>query len=209
MITIEIEDDGHAFNPLLDAPEPDLDAEVEDRTVGGLGIYLVRTMMDEVRYQRQQNKNCLTLVKRRGIVEQRACPRCAAALLVASTVLGEELSAELKSKQPGVSDRSILFGQSAAFSGPAQELGRNMRLGMQAAFREVNEQGRGSTAAGSNWVSLDDGYEPEAAIDNTRQLIEGERVFALIGAVGTPTSRAAVPIAEDAGVPYIAPFTGQ
>ena len=64
-ITIEIEDDGNAFNPLQDAPEPDLDAEVEDRTVGGLGIYLVRTMMDEVRYERQQNKNCLTLVKRR------------------------------------------------------------------------------------------------------------------------------------------------
>ena len=42
-----------------------MDAEVEDRTVGGLGIYLVRTMMDEVRYERQQNKNCLTLVKRR------------------------------------------------------------------------------------------------------------------------------------------------
>ena len=64
-ITIEIEDDGNAFDPLQDAPEPDLDAEVEDRTVGGLGIYLVRTMMDEVRYERQQNKNCLTLVKRR------------------------------------------------------------------------------------------------------------------------------------------------
>ena len=64
-ITIEVEDDGHAFNPLSDAPAPDLDAEVEDRTVGGLGIHLVRTMMDEVHYQRQQNKNCLTLVKRR------------------------------------------------------------------------------------------------------------------------------------------------
>ena len=64
-ITFEIEDDGHAFNPLSDAPAPDLDAEVEDRTVGGLGIHLVRTMMDEVHYQRQQNKNCLTLVKRR------------------------------------------------------------------------------------------------------------------------------------------------
>ena len=64
-ITIEIEDDGHAFNPLLDAPDPDLDTAVEDRTVGGLGIHLVRTMMDEVHYQRQQNKNCLTLVKRR------------------------------------------------------------------------------------------------------------------------------------------------
>lgn len=128
-----------------------------------------------------------------------ALARCAAALLVASAALGEE--------QPGVSDRSILFGQSAAFSGSAQELGRNMRLGMQAAFREVNEQG-GVHGRRLELVSLDDGYEPEAAIDNTRQLIEGERVFALIGAVGTPTSRAAVPIAEDAGVPYIAPFTG-
>ncbi len=64
-ITIEIEDDGHAFNPLCDAPEPDLNSAVEDRTVGGLGIHLVRSMMDEVHYQRQQNKNCLTLVKRR------------------------------------------------------------------------------------------------------------------------------------------------
>ena len=129
----------------------------------------------------------------------RALALCAAALLVAGAVRGEE--------QPGVSDRSILFGQSAAFSGPAQELGRNMRLGMQTAFWEVNEQG-GIHGRRLELVSFDDGYEPEAAIDNTRQLIGGERVFALIGAVGTPTSRAAVPIAEDAGVPYIAPFTG-
>lgn len=64
-VTVTIEDDGQAFNPLCDAPEPDLDAAVEDRTVGGLGIHLVRSMMDEVHYQRQQNKNCLTLVKRR------------------------------------------------------------------------------------------------------------------------------------------------
>ena len=64
-ITITIEDDGQAFNPLSDAPEPDLEAALEDRTVGGLGIHLVRSMMDEVHYQRQQNKNCLTLVKRR------------------------------------------------------------------------------------------------------------------------------------------------
>ena len=94
--------------------------------------------------------------------------RCATALLIAGAALGEE--------QPGVSDRSILFGQSAAFSGSAQELGRNMRLGMQAAFREVNEQG-GVHGRRLELVSLDDGYEPEAAIDNTRQLIEGERGF--------------------------------
>ena len=56
--------------------------------------------------------------------------------------------------------------------------------------------------------SLDDAYEPEAAIANTRQLIDQRNVFALVGAVGTPTSTAAQPIATEAGVPYIAPFTG-
>jgi len=121
------------------------------------------------------------------------------ALLIADAAQGKE--------QPGVSDRSILFGQSAAFSGSARELGRNMRLGIQVAFREVNEQG-GVHGRRLELLSLDDGYEPEAAIDNTLQLIESEQVFALIGAVGTPTSRSAVPIAEDAKVPYIAPLTG-
>ena len=57
-------------------------------------------------------------------------------------------------------------------------------------------------------VTRDDTYEPELAIANTMELIETENIFALIGAVGTPTSRSAVPVAEAAGVPYIAPFTG-
>ncbi len=110
------------------------------------------------------------------------------------------------SSAPGVTDDTVLFGQSAAFSGPAQELGRNMRLGIEAAFHEVNQRGgvHGRLIALS---SLDDAYEPEAAIANTLQLIDDD-VFALIGAVGTPTSRSAVPVAEGAGVPYIAPFTG-
>ena len=107
---------------------------------------------------------------------------------------------------PGVSDERVIFGQSAAFSGPAQELGRNMRLGIEAAFHEVNQRG-GVHGRQVELSSLDDAYEPEAAIANTLQLIEDD-VFALIGAVGTPTSRSAVPVAEAAGVPYIAPFTG-
>ena len=107
---------------------------------------------------------------------------------------------------PGVSDERVVFGQSAAFSGPAQELGRNMQLGIQAAFHEANQRG-GVHGRLLQLSSLDDAYEPEAAIANTLQLIEAD-VFALIGAVGTPTSRSAVPVAEGAGVPYIAPFTG-
>ena len=109
--------------------------------------------------------------------------------------------------RPGVSDTTILFGQSAAFSGPAQELGRNMRLGIEAAFHEVNQ--RGGVHGRRLLLSYkDDGYEPQAAIDNTKDLIRKGNIFALIGAVGTPTSRSAAPVAADAGVPYIAPFTG-
>lgn len=107
----------------------------------------------------------------------------------------------------GVSEDRVVFGQSAAFSGPAQELGKNMRRGIRAAFREANDGG-GVHGRRLELISLDDAYEPEAAIANTRRLIEEEQVFALIGAVGTPTSRSATPIAADADVPYIAPFTG-
>ena len=110
-------------------------------------------------------------------------------------------------EHPGVTDDKILFGQSAAFSGPAWELGTNMQLGILSAFVEVNEAG-GVHGRKLELVALDDGYEPEAAISNTFELIEQNRVFALIGAVGTPTSRSAVPVAHESDVPYVAPFTG-
>ena len=107
----------------------------------------------------------------------------------------------------GLTEERILFGQSAALSGPAKELGINMRLGILAAFDEANAAG-GVHGRVLELQSLDDAYEPEDAIVMTRHLIEQEQVFALIGAVGTPTSRSATPIARNAGVPYIAPFTG-
>ena len=128
--------------------------------------------------------------------------RCAAVLFIAlSMVTGT------RAEEAGIFDKHILFGQSAAFSGPAGELGKNMRYGIQAAFQEANERG-GVYGRLLKLLSLDDAYEPEAAIANTRRLIEKEGVFALIGAVGTPTSRSATPVAAAANVPYIAPFTG-
>ena len=108
--------------------------------------------------------------------------------------------------QPGVSDDAILFGQSAAFSGSAAALGRNMRRGILAAFHEVNAAG-GVHGRRLELTSRDDAYEPEIAIANTMQLIEDD-AFALIGAVGTPTSRSAAPVAAAAAIPYVAPFTG-
>ena len=110
-------------------------------------------------------------------------------------------------EDPGVSDDHVLFGQSAAFTGPAQELGNALRLGIEAAFHEANQAG-GVHGRELKLKALDDGYETDFAASNTQQLIENERVFALIGAVGTPTSRAASPLAQTAGVPFLAPFTG-
>ena len=64
-LTIEVLDDGHPFDPLQDSPNPDLAATIEDRPVGGLGIHLVRSLMDDLHYQRDAGRNRLTLVARR------------------------------------------------------------------------------------------------------------------------------------------------
>ena len=62
VITFTIEDSGKAFDPTLQA-EPDLTLPAEERPIGGLGIHLVRQIMDEIRYERKDNKNILTLIK--------------------------------------------------------------------------------------------------------------------------------------------------
>ncbi len=107
----------------------------------------------------------------------------------------------------GIYDDRVVFGQSCALSGLNQASGEGMRLGLLAAFKEVNDQG-GVHGRRIELTTLDDGYEPELTIQNTQRLIQVDDVFSLIGAVGTPTSRAAVPICENFGVPYIGPQTG-
>ncbi len=64
-VTIEISDDGGAFDPLNDAPQPDVDAALEERSIGGLGIHLVRTLTNDLSYRREGGRNNLTLVTRR------------------------------------------------------------------------------------------------------------------------------------------------
>ena len=108
---------------------------------------------------------------------------------------------------PGFTDTEVKFGQSAALTGPSAALGQGMMKGIDAAFKEANAAG-GVHGRMLELETLDDLYETDPAFDNTRKLIEEEQVFALIGAVGTPTSRAALPLAEEAEVPFIAPFTG-
>ena len=110
------------------------------------------------------------------------------------------------SADPGVTSSSIVLGQSAAFTGPASELGTEMRAGAMAYFQWINAQG-GVNGRKIELKSLDDGYEGDRAAANTRKLID-DGVFLLFGYVGTPTSNASKPIFTAAKVPFVGPFTG-
>lgn len=118
----------------------------------------------------------------------------AASLLAAPTLLRAQGS------------NKIILGQSAAFTGPAAELGIQFNQGAKVWFEQVNAQG-GIGGKTIEIKALDDGYEPDRCAANTQKLI-AEDVFALFGYIGTPTSLAALPLLTKAQVPLIAPFTG-
>ena len=103
-------------------------------------------------------------------------------------------------------DSRIVLGQSAAFSGPAMQLGTQFHAGAKLWFDQLNAKG----GVGGRQVEirhLDDGYEPDRCVANTEKLIKDD-AFALFGYIGTPTSLAALPLATSAKVPFIAPFSG-
>ena len=109
--------------------------------------------------------------------------------------------------ETGVTSDAILFGQAAALEGPSSALGQGMRQGILAAFAEINAKG-GVHGRKLHLVSRDDGYDPDRSVVQTTKLIEEDNIFALIGAVGTPTAIATVPISSARNVPFIGPFSG-
>jgi branched-chain amino acid transport system substrate-binding protein len=113
----------------------------------------------------------------------------------------------LRADEVGVSSNHILFGQAAALSGPSSALGQGMRQGILAAFAEINARG-GVHGRKLELTSRDDGYDPDRSILQTGKLLDDDKVFALIGAVGTPTTAVTVPIAIARNVPFVGPFTG-
>lgn len=104
------------------------------------------------------------------------------------------------------SGERILVGQSAAFSGPAAELGLQFKQGADLFFERVNAQG-GIGGRQIELRSLDDGFEPARCVQNTKALIDAG-ALALFGYVGTATCLAALPLATAAGRLFFAPFTG-
>lgn len=124
-----------------------------------------------------------------------------------ATLLAALIAATPIAAQQGVSTDTIQFAQVAALEGPAGALGAGMQQGISAAFEEVNKAG-GINGRQLQLTSMDDGYEPARSISEVRNVIESDNYLALIGPVGTPTSKATQPIATEANMPYIGPFTG-
>jgi len=109
--------------------------------------------------------------------------------------------------EEGVTADMIWFGQAAALAGPSSALGQGMRHGILAAFEQVNAAG-GIHGRKLKLISRDDGYDPDRSLYQTKRLLEQDKVFALIGAVGTPTAISTIPLSSAKNVPLIGPFTG-
>jgi ABC-type branched-subunit amino acid transport system substrate-binding protein len=107
----------------------------------------------------------------------------------------------------GITDREIRFGIAAPFSGPAKELGRQMKLGIDTAFNRINDAG-GVDGRQLRLLAADDGYEPTRTLDAMKQLYEKDQVFGFIGNVGTPTAAVGVPYALERRALFFGAFTG-
>src|SRR5262245_35541701 len=107
----------------------------------------------------------------------------------------------------GVTDTEIRFGIAAPFSGAARELGRQMKLGIEASFGAINAAG-GIHGRQLRLIAGDDGYEPTRTVDVMKQLYEKDQVFGIVGNVGTPTAAVAIPYALEQRMLFFGAFTG-
>ena len=107
----------------------------------------------------------------------------------------------------GVTDTEIRLGIAAPFSGPAKELGRQMKLGIETAFGAINDAG-GIEGRQLRLVAVDDGYEPGRTVSAMKDLVEKHGVFGIVGNVGTPTAQEALPYALKQRMLFFGAFTG-
>ena len=110
--------------------------------------------------------------------------------------------------EPGVTDTSIILGMSAPFSGPNSAYGEDMRKTIQSYFEQINKGG-GIHGRKLELVALDDGYETDRAVANTRSLINDKNAFALLAFYGSsPTTEAMNSVFGPAKVPLVGTISG-
>jgi len=133
----------------------------------------------------------------------RTCIRAVVIVLSLSAVL----PASNAGGEDGVTAKEIVIGMSSALSGPSAFLGTSFRTGAEAFFSGVNESG-GVHGRKIRLIAYDDRYEPTNTIANVNKMIKEDRVFCLLGNVGTPTTLAIKSILGEQRVVLFAPFTG-
>mgnify|MGYP003444799877 CR=1 FL=1 len=109
--------------------------------------------------------------------------------------------------QDGVSAKAITIGSTGALTGPLGGFGQSLKLGVDAAMREINARG-GIHGRQLQFELLDDAYAPARSVENVNKLMAGESVLALLSCIGTANNAAILPAVETAGLPYVAPLTG-
>jgi len=121
-----------------------------------------------------------------------------AAIAVSSLTLAE----------PGITENSITLGMTSPFSGPNGAYGNEMRQVIQGYFDQVNKSG-GVNGRKINLVALDDGYETDRAVANTRILISEKNAFALLASYGSsPTTEAMNKVFGPSRVPLVGTISG-
>ena len=126
---------------------------------------------------------------------------------VASNDADQSVSSENLDSLLDEKPRPWLLAQSLPLKGPSGNIGERFALGIDTVLRELNNRGGIAGRPVKVW-RIDDGYEPENTLRNTRSFAEEPDVLALFGFFGTPTSKAALPIAKEAGLTLVAPLTG-
>src|SRR2546423_4764274 len=96
---------------------------------------------------------------------------------------------------PGITNDTITIGQSNVFSGPLAELGKEYKDGALVYLNEVNAKG-GVNGRKVALITLDDAYDPKKTVENTKVLINEQKVFALAFYVGTANTGAVIPLLE-------------
>src|SRR6185295_7779565 len=107
----------------------------------------------------------------------------------------------------GITEREIRFGMVLPSSGARKEAGRQMKIGIEAAFSRANDAG-GINGRTLRLVAADDGYEPSRTLSAMKQLYEKDQVFGFIGNIGTATAAVAIPYALERRALFFGPFTG-
>ena len=116
-------------------------------------------------------------------------------------------SAAAQAADPGVSDSTITLGMSAPFTGPNGAYGKDMKEGALAYFAQLNAAG-GIGGKKIELLALDDGYETEKTVANTRKLINESKVFALMAYYGSSPTTEAMKVFSDARVPLLGTISG-